>query len=81
MSAETDVINTSLTEWAVQCVTRDGNLYTGRPMTSRKDAQESGERLTRISVAEWWLVTRRRVVTVETSPWTRDVPPGTDATP
>lgn len=64
-------IETDLTEWAIQCHTRDGDLHTGRHFTTEREAIESGERLERINGAQWWLVSRRRVVTVETSPWVK----------
>lgn len=74
--AESDAITTHCDEWAIQCHTRDGDLYTGRAHTRKSEAMASGQRLERINGAEWWIVTRRRIVTVETSPWTRDTPPG-----
>ena len=74
-SAENDAFTTDLIEWAVQCLTRDGDTYTGKGHISRKEAQASGERLERINGAQWWLVSRRRVVTVETSPWSCVLPP------
>lgn len=70
-----DVIDTEITEWAIQCFTRDGDVYTGSAYTTRNAAEASGERLARINGAEWWLITRRRAVTVRTSPWTSVTPP------
>ena len=70
--AENDVLTTGVTEWAIRCLTSDGDTYTGTAFTSRTKAEDSGARLTQINGAEWWLVSRTRVVTVETSPWTRD---------
>lgn len=79
-SAEKDagvfVTKTDTTQWAVQCHTRTGDLFTGSPKTSRKEAVESGERLAAINGAEWWLVSRRVNVTIETAPWSYVMPPG-----
>lgn len=75
-NAENDAIVTDCHEWAIQCHDRDGNLFTGRPFVTEREARESGDRLTRINGAEWWLVSRRRIVTVETFPWAV-LPPGT----
>lgn len=72
---ENDVIETGVTEWAIQCFTRTGGVYTGSAYTTRKAAEESGDRLSRINGAEWWLIARERVVTVNTSPWIRVIPP------
>ena len=61
----------TITEWAVQCPTRDGRLFTGRSMTQREEAEKSGQRLAEINGAEWWLATRQQTVTVTTTPWVR----------
>lgn len=74
-STENDVLVTDCHEWAIQCYDRDGGLFTGRSFATRRGAEESGDRLTKINGAEWWLITRRREVTVETSPWSRVIPP------
>lgn len=74
----TETTTTNVTEWAVQCHTRDGKLYTGWAFTNRDDAVKSGERLGNINGASWWLVVRHRVVTMETSPWTRVTRPRSD---
>ncbi|UQS95189.1 hypothetical protein Pam4_46 [Pseudanabaena phage Pam4] len=62
----------TITEWAIQCVTRDGEVWTGRTHLSAAGAQASGDRLTAINAAEWWLVRRERTVTVTTTPWRTD---------
>lgn len=69
------VVVTDCHEWAIRCEDRDGGEFTGRPFTSRREAEESGARLTQINDAEWWLISRRREVRVETSPWSRVIPP------
>jgi hypothetical protein len=70
-----DTITTDCHEWAIQCYDRDGKLFTGRPFVSRREAEQSGARLTQINGADWWLISRRRVVTVETSEWSCVLPP------
>lgn len=78
---ETETFTTHVDEFAVRCLTRDGELYTGNPRTSLREAVASGERLERINGADWWVVTRRRVVTVETSPWTNPTTAAPAASP
>lgn len=59
-AAQPDVEASVVTEWAVRCHTSTGELHTGLPKRSRSVAQGSGERLTAINGADWWLVTRTR---------------------
>ena len=72
-TGEVDRIVTGVTEWAIRCRTRDGDQFTGRAFITDREAIASGERLARINGVEWWLVTRRRKVTVETSEWEREL--------
>lgn len=66
---ENAVTYTEVNEWAVQCRTRGGDLHTGRPFTTEREAISSGDRLAQINGSDWWLVSRLRIVTVETCPW------------
>lgn len=68
---ELDRTETEVQEWAVQCHTLDGGLHTGRLFTTELEAIESGKRLERINGAQWWLVSRWRFVTVNTTPWAK----------
>lgn len=69
MSDDTGTIVTDCREWAIRCYDRDGNLFTGRSFVTEREALESGKRLTQCNGADWWLVSRMRVVQVTTFPW------------
>ena len=80
-----------VTHWGVQLLTRDGRVYTTRwdpgygtgvnvPYTEAEARADASRDDRDWPASRKRLVTRTETTTVETTPWTRVIPPGTGHT-